>query len=97
MPCVVDDEEGIFLVVIAYEVCYRSIGLNLSQSREPTVDKNAVDFVIIGVLKHLLETFDLGRVNFVKFIRWERRKASTGQRYLLVNSHIIAFWMPREQ
>jgi hypothetical protein len=78
MPCVVDNKEGIFLVVVAYEVCHRSIGLNLSQSREPTVDKDAVDFVVIGVLKHLLETSDLGRVNSVKFIRWKDGMSQQG-------------------
>jgi hypothetical protein len=78
MPCVVDDEEGIFLVVVTYEVCDRSIGLNLSQSREPTVDKNADDFVVIGVFKHLLEKSDLGRVNFVKLLSEKDGKPQQG-------------------
>jgi hypothetical protein len=65
MPCIVDDEESIFLIVLGYEICDCSIGLNLRKYLLPTINDKALHLVVISIAKNALKTLDLGIVSYV--------------------------------
>ena len=59
MPCVVDDEKGVLFIVERYKLRNGEVGLSLRASREPAVNLNAFNVVIVNVFKNVLESLDL--------------------------------------
>ena|SRR5450756_131894 len=68
MPCIVDYEETIFLIVASYEVCDRKISLNLRQNRLSAIDENGGNVVVISVSKNVPKSFDLRSVNILRVV-----------------------------